>query len=255
MAMTHRLLFGDDGSVYADAAWLWINSHNWPGWAIDVVNAADDHPVSLYRELLRGTVAQAVHVEQITGDPRWVLHKYGHSRDLIVVGSRGQGLMKRLHLGSTSEWLMHGPPAPLVIVRSGHRTKRALLAHDGSGHAHSAERALSAMPWIGEVTIKVLVVAEQRDPVTVAEEAAKRLAEVAGEVTVEVLQPDELQVFYRPRDVILEAACSWQPDLIALGSRGLTAWESLNEIGLHRAGSTASAIAQHANCNVLLATG
>lgn len=254
--MSHRLLFGDDGSICADSAWLWVNSHDWPDWTIDVVTAIDDSPASLVaRELMRPEVADQCNVERVDGDPRWVLHKYGHDHDLIVVGSKGQGLMKRLHLGSTSEWLMHGPPAPVVIVRSGHRTQRILLAHDGSGHARSAERAVAELPWIGHVTVKIVVVLDDHTDATPATEAAERLAQVAGDVIVEVLKPDDLQVFYRPRDLLLETAAAWEPDLIAMGSRGLSAWESLNEIGLHRAGSTASAIAQHSSGNVLLATG
>ena len=38
-----------------------------------------------------------------------------------------------------------------------------------------------------------------------------------------------------------------------MGSRGVSAWESANEVGLRRAGSNASAIAHHAPCSVLLA--
>ena len=33
------ILFGDDGSSGADLAWLWINSHRWPGWRIEVLTA------------------------------------------------------------------------------------------------------------------------------------------------------------------------------------------------------------------------
>ncbi len=39
MAMTRRLVFGDDQSQAADVAWLWINSHAWPGWQIEALTA------------------------------------------------------------------------------------------------------------------------------------------------------------------------------------------------------------------------
>lgn len=38
------MLFGDDGSTSADAAWLWVNSHDWPDWTIDVLRAVDGGP-------------------------------------------------------------------------------------------------------------------------------------------------------------------------------------------------------------------
>ena len=33
------LVFGDDASDAADVAWLWINSHRWTGWDLDVLTA------------------------------------------------------------------------------------------------------------------------------------------------------------------------------------------------------------------------
>ena len=40
-------------------------------------------------------------------------------RDLLVVGPKGRGFRKTLHLGSVSEALVHNPPMPLVIARHG----------------------------------------------------------------------------------------------------------------------------------------
>ena len=33
------LAFGDDGSPAADVCWLWINSHTWPGWRLEIITA------------------------------------------------------------------------------------------------------------------------------------------------------------------------------------------------------------------------
>jgi nucleotide-binding universal stress UspA family protein len=257
--MSKRLVFGDDGSECADSAWLWVNSHDWPGWSIEVLMALDgrtssERPVN--RALMRPEVADSLTEEVVHSDPRYALHTRGARSDMIVVGSRGRGLLKALRLGSTAEWLMHEPAAPTVIVRSGQQTQRILLAHDGSADAQAAEDAVAALPWIKEVEVLVVSVSDHRthaDPVIQA--SKERLQSKAAHVQAQVLAPDELQVFFRPRDLILDAVERWQVDLIAMGSRGVGAWESANEVGLRRAGSTASAIAHHARCSVLIAKG
>jgi nucleotide-binding universal stress UspA family protein len=253
--MSKKLLFGDDGSVSADSAWLWINSHAWPGWSVEVLRATDHGPeLTFDRELLRPDVAAEMNTLTVQQDPRFALHTRGGSYDLIVIGCKGRGFMKSLGIGSTAEWLMHTPPAPTVIVRGGHRTSRILLAHDGSPHAIAAEEAVAAMPWAGDVHVLLVSVSDGTSNASdVAEAATKRLEGTVGHVTASVLHPDDLQVFYRPRDIIMEAVRSWHPDLLAMGSRGMSRWESLNEAALHRAGSTATALTTHAPCSVLLA--
>lgn len=251
--MSHTLLFGDDGSACADVGWLWVNSHNWPGWTIEVLHAGVQEDPPAPRELLRPTVAIDLNTTVVTGDPRYELHTRGAKTDLVVIGARGQGFLKRMHLGSTAEWLMHGPSAPLVITRSGRRTRSILLAHDGSVHAEAAQDAVAMLPWLDQVNVHVVAVHEKDDPRQLVAAAANHLRRLAQSVEVHILRPDDLDVFYRPRDLILESAARLNVDLIALGSRGLTTWESINEIGLHRAGSTASGVAQQAQANVLLA--
>jgi nucleotide-binding universal stress UspA family protein len=252
-----KILFGDDGSMSADAAWLWVNSHEWPGWDIDVLRAVSDSSppeVRPSRELLRPDVAARVHEDVVEEDPRFALHTRGKDYDLLVVGSKGRGLLKALHIGSTAEWLIDMPTAPTVIVRGGHGTRRILLAHDGSRHAMAAERAILTLPWVSTVQVRVLSISDgtsNADEVT--EQARQRLQGHVAAVDVAVVGPDDLEVFYRPRDVILRHITDWQPDLVAIGSRGMTRWESLNEAALFRAGSTATGVANHATCSVLVA--
>jgi nucleotide-binding universal stress UspA family protein len=254
--MPKRMVFGDDGSPGADSAWLWINSHDWPGWTIEVLIALDgknkQQPAS--RSLLRPQVADGLTQDVVQADPRYALHTRAVLRDLVVVGTRGQGLLKALRLGSTAEWLMHEPAAPTVFVRGGRRTQRIVLAHDGSADARAAEDALLQMPWISSAEVLVVSVSDhqtQADPVI--EAAVARMQNHVGAVHAKVLAPTDLEVFYRPRDLILNVLKDWNADLIAMGSRGVSAWESANEVGLRRAGSNASAIAHHAPCSVLLA--
>jgi len=206
------------------------------------------------RELLRPEVAVQVHEQTVKEDPRFALHTRGKDYDLLVVGSKGRGLLKALHIGSTAEWLIDMPTAPTVIVRGAHRTQRVLLAHDGSRHALAAEQAVLAMPWSTGVEVRVLSISDgTSDAEKVTEQARARLEGQVAVVDVVVVGPDDLEVFYRPRDVILRHIADWQPDLVAIGSRGMTRWESLNEAALFRAGSTATGVANQARCSVLVA--
>jgi nucleotide-binding universal stress UspA family protein len=247
--VSKTLLFGDDGSSCADVAWLWINNHEWAQWDVQVLQADVTNDGPAVREPVRADLS--VETVRSPGDPRFELHTRGAHCDLLVVGAKGRGMLKRIHLGSTAEWLMHGPSAPLVITRSGRPTRRVLLAHDGSAHACAAEEALLGMPWIAGTTVSVVVADEGHDPRAIADEVCGRVEAAGARAEAEVRT--DLPLFFRPRDLILEQAQNWQADLIALGSRGRTPWQSVGEQGLHRAGSTANSVVQNAACNVLLA--
>ena len=255
--MTRRLVFGDDQSQAADVAWLWINSHAWPGWQIEALTVTPigdiqesevrawepRHP----REMLRAGTQAPVHHEQITGDP--VLTLAGlRDRDLLVVGPKGRGFRKTLHLGSVSESLVHNPPMPLVIARHGVPTTRALVCADGSADSQAAVAALAGMPWLGQVQVLVVAVPESGlDADGAVEGAADVLLTGARSVQAEVLVPDDLQIVVNPRAMLFDAAKRWDADLVVLGTRGLSG------LAAFRAGSIATELACHAPCSVLMA--
>lgn len=61
--------------------------------------------------------------------------------DLVVVGSRGAGWVKRLVTGSVSESLVHNASCPVLIVRGGEGAwppERFVIGEDGSGPAQRA---------------------------------------------------------------------------------------------------------------------
>lgn len=255
--MVKRLVFGDDSSPSADMAWLWIGSHHWPGWQIEVVTAVVDdeensdtpqpwQPPSP-RELPGFAEETPVLHELVHCDPRQGLRNCC-DRDLLVIGPRGNGLLKALHLGSTSEAMIHDPPMPLVIARSGRKTHRVVVCADGSEHSRTAKAALLELPWAGDVDVLVVSVPESHfDAGNVAASAARTLTGGVASVNTLVPTPDELQLFYHPRDIILDVLTSWSADLVVLGTRGLSAWGGL------RAGSIATSLAAHSPCSVLLA--
>ena len=50
------------------------------------------------------------------GDPRVALRAASSDADLLVVGSRGEGVLDRLLLGSVANALVHHPTVPTVVV-------------------------------------------------------------------------------------------------------------------------------------------
>ena len=255
--MTRRLVFGDDQSQAADVAWLWINSHEWPGWQIEALTAvpAGDvqesevhaweprHP----REVLRAGALTPVHHEQIIADPASALAAL-RDRDLLVIGPKGHGFRKVLHVGSTCDALINNAAMPLLIARHGVPTTRVLVCADGSADCGAAVEALRLMPWLGKVQVLVVSVPQPGlDAQQATESAADALRKGAGSVRAEVLTPDQLQLVVNPRAMLLEAADRWEADLIVLGTRGLSG------VAAVRAGSIATSLARHAPCSVLMA--
>ncbi len=255
--MTRRLVFGDDQSQAADVAWLWINSHDWSGWQIEAVTVtpvgrAQDTEVRAWeprhpREVLRAGTRIPVHHEQIIGDPMRTMTGL-RDRDLLVVGPKGRGFRKTLHLGSTTDALLNNPPMPLVIARHGVPTTSVLVCADGSADCRAAIEALQAMPWLAGVAVLVVSVPQaDLDAPQAAESAAASLRAVAHSVRVEVPAPDPLQIVVNTRAVLLEAAERWQADLVVLGTRGLSGFAAI------KAGSIATSLATNAPCSVLMA--
>ena len=255
--MTRRLVFGDDQSQAADVAWLWINSHEWPGWQIEALTAVpagdvQDSEVHAWeprhpREVLRAGARTPVHHEQIIADPASALGGL-RDRDLLVIGPRGHGLRKALHVGSTCDALVNTSAMPLVIARHGVPTTRVLVCADGSADSDAAVEALRLMPWLGQVQVLVVSVPQPGlDAQQATENAAGTLREAALSVRVEVLTPDDVQLVVNPRAMLLEAASRWESDLVVLGTRGLSGVAAL------RAGSIATSLVRHAPCSVLVA--
>ena len=226
------MVFGDDSSPSADLAWLWINSHAWPDWRLEVVHATDPDVVTASalrpkprrwtpanpRRAFAEAALEEVELLTVDEDPRLALTR---PADLLVIGPRGRGILKAMHVGSTAEWLMTSPPSPLVVARHGRPTKSVVLCHDGSANACAATNALSRMPWVSKVIVTVLAVKDGRADVHGGIEGATRTLECVGaKVHNRVLHGE-------PTDELLRYLGQHEPDLVVLGTSSLTGIQRL----------------------------
>jgi nucleotide-binding universal stress UspA family protein len=246
------MVFGDDGSPSADLAWLWINSHSWPDWRLEVIHATDPVVVKASaqrpdpypwappnpRRAFAEAHLDAVELLTIDVDPRVALLR---PADLLVIGPRGRGLLKAIHVGSTAEWLMTHPPSPMVIVRHGRPTRSVVVCHDGSANASAATRALCLTPWVHELKVTVVAVKDGHADVERGIESATRALErVGARVRNRVLHGE-------PTDELLSYLGEHQPDLVVLGGSALT---GVQRLALE---SPANVVAHNTHISVLLA--
>ncbi len=252
--MTSRtMVFGDDSSVSADIAWLWVNCHAWPSWRVEVIHATDPGvvPASPVRPQPRvwtpanprRAFAEAdleeVLLLSVDEDPRVALLR---PADLLVIGPRGRGILKAMHLGSTAEWLMAGPVTPLVVARHGRPTRSAVICHDGSANAAAATQALCRMPWVADVSVTVVAVKDGvADVDTAISTATKSLWEVGATVRNLVLHGE-------PVDELLRYLGQHEPDLVVLGA---TTVSGLKRLAVE---SPANVVAHATQHSVLLAS-
>lgn len=251
-----RIILGDDHSDGADAAWQWLMTQRWPGWSLDVVTATEDIAHTLVypideplvewdppdrREVERKSEFSAIRYLTRAGDPRVVL---GNCRDasLLVVGAFGLGSYRATLLGSTADWLLHQPSVPVALVRSSAPTTNVLFCVDGSAHAQSAVEAVAGLPWMATAQAHLLAVDDGRSEPSSALQNASIVLESVGVDPVTTTSPG------RPTPVILDTIAEMAPgpDLVVLGTRGLT---TLTRLWL---GSTAAAVARRCDVNVIV---
>jgi nucleotide-binding universal stress UspA family protein len=244
------LVFGDDGSECSERAWTWITSHDWPGWRVTVLTAnADESRIEWGKPVTprpwnppwerdtTGLDAAEVGFFTAATDPRVMLGEV--AADLVVVGNRGRGHLGSVMAGSTTEWLLHHPPAPLAVIRRSDPVTSVLVCTDGSEHATRAVAAFAALPWAARCAVTVLTVDDGRsDPGTALRAAHAALGELAA---------TDLVKAGKPTSAILRVVGDTNPDLVVLGTRGLTGWRRL------RLGSTAATVVRSVSCDSLVA--
>lgn len=253
--MTGTLVLGDDGSPAADVAWTWLNNHRWSGWQVEALTAtepslpptsSDRRAPATWTPTWRRDVAMEAEFASVrfltaAGDPRVLLGDRTDA-DLIVVGTQDRSHLRALWVGSTAEWLLHHPPAPLAIVRSVDIVRQVILCTDGSSHSQRALEAFVHLPWSGAVQVTIACVDDGHVDTASAVASASSVLDAASiPNAVEQLQG-------KPRTVIPDLLREAHPDLVVLGTRGLTGWERM------RVGSTAAAIVHTTHGSALFAS-
>lgn len=258
------VLFADDGSAGADVAWLWVIDHDWVPWDVRVLHV-DQAPVGYHgsgdptapspwqpptpRRLPTENGWVTPEHDHAEGDPRVVLNRC-HDARLLVLGARGHGVWKSMHVGSTAEWLLSSPPTSLAMIRSGRPVRRMVVCVDGSGDADVAARSAAGLPWIGRVSVTVLGVEERGiHPGTAVERVVGVFRDAGAETTAVVREAGSLPLIVKVRDVVLQTAQAVSADMLVLGSRGRSGMAGL------RRGSVSTGLVRHARCSVLVARG
>lgn len=248
------LVFGDDGTQPADTAWHWITNQGWPDWHVDVMTAdTHDTPVEwgapprsiewspTWDRTTPVEGAADVRFLKVATDPRAMLAE-GEGIDLMVLGLRTHSMVQGVVTGSTTEWLLHHPPAPMVIARIPDPVGHVVVCVDGSDHALAALEDFAALPLAEATSVTVLGIADGRAD---ADSAVRR---GAGALEGRVAEVATAVRAGRATGEILDHLDQALPDLVVLGTRGLTGWQRL------RLGSTASAVVRAAPCTSLISS-
>lgn len=207
-----------------------------------------------------------VAVRVVEGDPRdMILSAAGQwGADLLVLGARGLGPVKRVLLGSVSSAMVHHAPCPVLVVRGRRRALgTVIVAIDGSADALAAARFFAGLRLEGAPTVQLLAVVERpyeppKGPRRVTgvvraamdrliaerrQELEKVLVGIESELDGSVVTERIVRVGC-PADELLKAARD--AGLIVVGARGLGSIERL------LLGSVSEQVLHHAPCPVLV---
>jgi nucleotide-binding universal stress UspA family protein len=164
-----------------------------------------------------------------------------HDSSLVVVGSRGEGIIHELVLGSTAERLVRKTPRPVLVVRQpsvGHY-RQVLVAIDFSPESIAAVAMARAVAPAAELVLFHAVMVPFEGKLRFAGvdvkghrvvERRKALDELARVAADAGLEPGGFRLVATPSDPvtgILDQARDDLADLIVIGKRGQTRTEQL----------------------------
>jgi nucleotide-binding universal stress UspA family protein len=263
-----RILVASDGSLAATAALVTTVSWPWPDPSRAFGVVAEQPPVDGRARLRTATTRGAEDVRtgmlktlerrwptarasRYAGEPASVIVRYARriAPDVIAMGWRGHGVMRRLLVGSVSRNVVrHAPCSVLVVRRASRNLRRVVLGYDGSPNAGRA------VEWIARLTQDqrrvALVMAVQLMQVPsqtliggairqgvgadVARANAKRL-QLARRTLENAAKPlrdagwrvDYIVTKRAPLPAVLDACASESADLLVLGATGATGLRGL----------------------------
>ena len=179
---------------------------------------------------------------------------------LIVVGSRGLGVVKRLVLGSASEGVVHAAGTPVLVVRGEGEywpPEHILVGADGSEHSLRAAEAAAALAVAtgARLTVATVIAQTWMDAASPVEARQAAEARTAGTDMVQKLAAElgaaygitvQTVVLVGDPSVALIAAVAPGPAVIAVGSRGFGPIKRL------AMGSASTEVLHGAHCSVLI---
>ena len=244
--------------------------------------AQQQRALELLQHSVRALGGTRLRVESIVrwGDPAdEVLKEADESKDsLVIMGARGLTDPLSFRLGSVAQTVMKHAKASVLLVRETSATtrvatpkragiSRVLLATDGSQYSDAVTQFLLDLPLPRQCEIIVITALQSHLAALIktptldfqtnqellaelqaAEENAARKLTAKSEKRLQEngYKTTSLVIRGGAAESILTAAKEYKPDIIALGSRGLTGIESL------LLGSVAERVARYANCSVLI---
>jgi nucleotide-binding universal stress UspA family protein len=263
-----RILLAHEGSAGAEQAADLIQAINWPVGsmlrlisvvepltvavdAVSSISADAESQVDDYTQAELSATTERLSSANLTvqsavlrGRPATAIvdEARAFDADLVVVGSRGHGVIASLVLGSVSNEVVDHAPCPVLVARQT-TMSRVVFATDGSASATRAQDLLAEWPIFDGVTIRVVSVADvprtwhtgiaptmyaqvmnaYAMDVEVAKQEHEQIAadSVRALTTAGRAASSETLVGDAAAEVIATAA-SFGADLIVLGSRGRT---------------------------------
>jgi nucleotide-binding universal stress UspA family protein len=210
-----------------------------------------------------------IETDVVIGSPRDEIPRIARewNADLVVLGARGLGRIKRFLLGSVSLAVARHVSCPVLVVKGRPRKLGSVLVGmDGSEDSFQALRFLLSLPLARRTKLRLLSVVEPiRYPASapgavrghllrmlkeieserrgqlegVLEKAASELGGSLTRVTRSTPTGD-------PADVIVAAATAHDADLVVVGARGLGGMTRL------LLGSVSEKVLRYARCPVLI---
>jgi nucleotide-binding universal stress UspA family protein len=248
-----------------------------PVFALDVASAPElkrsvlDRAQGVVEDTRAALAARgfAIETDVPMGDPRAEIVRQAEEwgADLVVLGARGLGKVKRFLLGSVSDGVARHAHCPVLVVK-GQRRKlgSVLVAMDGSEDSFRAVRFLSTLALPRQTKVRLLSVVERiRYPTTAPHSVHGQLVAMLKELEAErraeldkVLEQAAAQLDDKitrvtrytptgdPAEEIVTTASDFDTDLVVVGARGLG--------GMARVllGSVSQKVLHHARCPVLI---
>jgi len=280
---TLRVLLATDGSDDARRAVEWlrmlrlpppatvrvVSVVSLPQSAIDIPTVRDYHRglvdgARLAAEQAASAIEARGPVESaaLEGDPRLRIVEEAErwDADLVVVGAKGLGAVKRFLLGSVSTAVVHGAHCPVAVIRGTVRAPaRVLVPYDGSPDALAAVRFVGALPFGPDTEVHLIAavppftavpmgpeIGMPAWPAGVLDEETRRLRQALADAEAQIgrTAAERAVIVGPPAQAILTAA--ERADLVVVGARGL------GPVGRLVLGSVSERVLQHAPCPVIV---